>query len=70
MFNRRNALLGWVVWKLAKRRLRQRLGGDEAAPQRRRVLRVATVVAVLATLAALWSKRARPDQASDEATEA
>jgi hypothetical protein len=66
MFNRRNAFLGWVVWKLAKRRLRQRLGSEEGAQRRQRVFRIVTVVGVLATLAALWSKRSSAEQAADE----
>jgi hypothetical protein len=56
VFSRRNALVGWVVWSVAKRRLRARVRGEKGAP-RRRVLRAATAVAVLAALAAVWAKR-------------
>ncbi len=57
VFSRRNALLGWLVWSLAKRRLRRRLHAEGAAPRRRRVLRAASAVAVLAALAAVWARR-------------
>jgi hypothetical protein len=57
VFSRRNALLGWLVWKLAKRRLRQRLRADGEPARRRRSLRGNAVVAVLAGLAAVWARR-------------
>ena len=55
--SRRYALLGWVVWRLAKRRLRAKLRPDDKAPRRRRMLRGVVAVAALAALAAVWSKR-------------
>ncbi len=55
--DRRYAVLGWVVWRLAKRRLRQKLRPD-GAPPRGRVVRAVAAVAVLAALAAVWAKRA------------
>jgi hypothetical protein len=57
VFSRRNALLGWLVWSMAKRRLRKRLQRNGEAPRRRTLLRGVTVVAVLAALAAVWAKR-------------
>lgn len=50
-------MLGWLVWKLAKRRLRQKLNAEGEAPGGRRVLRTVGAVAALAALAAAWSKR-------------
>jgi hypothetical protein len=57
VFSRRNALLGWLVWKLAKRRLKQKLRPDGEPVRRRGALRGVAAVAVLAGLAAVWSKR-------------
>jgi hypothetical protein len=57
VFSRRNALLGWLVWKLAKRRLRQKLRPEGESARRRGALRGVAVVAVLAGLAAVWAKR-------------
>ena len=57
VFSRRNALLGWLVWKLAKRRLRQKLRPDGEPVRRRGALRGVAAVAVLAGLAAVWAKR-------------
>ena len=56
-FSRRYALLGWAVWRLAKRRLRKKLRADDEAPPRRRLLRGVVAVAVLAALAAVWARR-------------
>jgi hypothetical protein len=54
--DRRYALVGWVAWKLAKRRL---LGGSRQKVGRGRTfLRVLGAILVLAGLAALWAKRA------------
>ena len=65
VLSRRYALLGWAVWRLAKRRLRQKLRPDDVAPRRRRMLRGVAAVAALAALAAVWSKRsARADDLS------
>jgi hypothetical protein len=61
VFSRRNALLGWVVWNLAKRRLRQKLRPDGAPTRRRGALRAVAAVAVLAGLAAVWAKRSAND---------
>jgi hypothetical protein len=53
-------LLGWAVWKLAKRRLRKKLHtDDEGVPRRRTALRTVGAVAALAALGAVWSKRSR-----------
>jgi hypothetical protein len=57
VLSRRYALLGWAVWKLARRRLRRKLAADGAAPRRRALIRSVAAVAALATLAAVWSKR-------------
>jgi hypothetical protein len=57
IFSRRNAMLGWLVWKLAKRRLRQKLRPEGEPTRRRSALRGVAVVAVLAGLAAVWGKR-------------
>jgi hypothetical protein len=55
--DRRYALLGWAVWKLAKRRLRRKLHADGEAPRRRTLFRGVAAVAVLAALATAWAKR-------------
>jgi hypothetical protein len=65
MNSRRYALLGWAVWKLAKRRLRQKLRAEGEAPRRRRALRGVAAVAALAALAAVWSKRSAPAGGAD-----
>ena len=57
VLSRRNALLGWVVWNLAKRRLRKKLRAEGDAPRRRRLLRGIAAVAVLAALAGVLAKR-------------
>lgn len=57
VLSRRYALLGWAVWRLAKRRLRQKLHAEDEAPRRRRLMRSVAAVAALAALAAVWSKR-------------
>ena len=59
-------MLGWIVWKLAKRRLRQKLRPDGAAVRRRGALRGVAVVAVLAGLAAVWAKRSAHENGSTE----
>jgi hypothetical protein len=60
-FNRRYALLGWFVWRLAQRRLRKKLRGEGEAPRRRRWLRGVLAVAALAALARVAAKRAGGD---------
>ncbi len=60
-FNRRYALLGWVVWRMAQRRLRKKLRGDGELPRRRRVLRGVLAVAALVALARVAAKRAHAD---------
>ena len=57
VLSRRYALLGWAVWRLAKRRLRKQLRAGEEALPRRRLLRGVVAVAALAALAAVWAKR-------------
>ena len=57
VLSRRYALLGWAVWRLAKRRLRKKLRVDDESPPRRRMLRGVAAVAALAALAAVWAKR-------------
>lgn len=66
MLNRRHALLGWVVWKLARRRLRKKLSPDGTSGGRP-LLRGVVAVAALAALAAVWAKRSgsRPDSSGD-----
>ena len=57
MFSRRNAMLGWAMWSLAKWRLRR---APRKEPRRRRgILRVAVALAVFGALAAVWAKRSR-----------
>ncbi len=57
-FSRRYALLGWVVWRMAHRRMRKKLRGEGAAPHRRRFLRGILAVAALAAVARAAGKRA------------
>ena len=57
VFSRRNALLGWLVWKVAKRRLLGQLS-PERAPRRIRLGLVALAAAVPVALAA-WMRRRR-----------
>ena len=55
--SRRNALIGWTLWTLAKRRLRQM---PREKPRRgRRIIRSVVAIAVMAALAALWTQRSR-----------
>jgi len=58
---RKNALIGWAIWTLAKRRL---LGAHPVEPSpgpswRRRLLRTATAVAVLALIGVVWARHSR-----------
>jgi hypothetical protein len=61
VFSRRHAMLGWLVWNLAKRRLRRKLRPEGEQVRRRGALRGVVVVAVLAGLAAVWAKRSGHD---------
>jgi hypothetical protein len=69
MLSRRNALVGWAVWTLAKRRL---LGARAVEPSRpswrRRLLRTATAVAVLALIGVVWARHSRTRSVSREPT--
>ena len=56
-FSRRYALLGWVVWRMAQRRLRKKLRGEGDAPHRRRFLRGILAIAALAAVARAATKR-------------
>ena len=56
--SRRNALIGWLLWSLAKRQLFKAPAEKPKPPKRRRFLRIVTAIAVLAALAGLWAKRA------------
>ncbi len=59
MFSRRNAFLGWLVWKLAKRRLSRRVGqAATTTSPRRRFGRLATIAAGLVAVVAAVRKRA------------
>jgi hypothetical protein len=54
--DRRYALVGWLAWKLAKRRL---LGGRQKRVGRgKKFLRWLGAIVVLAGVVALWAKRA------------
>ena len=64
-FNRRYAPLGWVVWRMAQRRLRKKLRGEGELPRRRRLLRGVLAVAALAALARVAAKRVHADGAGD-----
>ena len=60
-FSRRYALLGWVVWRMAQRRMRKKLRGEGGAPHRRRFLRGIVAIAALAAIARAAAKRAGGD---------
>ena len=62
--DRRYALVGWVAWTLAKRRLLSGAGRDPEKTGCRRLLRWLAAVAVLAGFAALWAKRAGTEPGS------
>ncbi len=55
VFSRRNALIGWVVWKVAKRRLLRRVRSDG----RRRRIGLVAAVAALVVVAVAWARRSR-----------
>ena len=59
--NRRNALIGWAMWKIWRHRVRRKAGkvlGDDAPRGRRRRKLVTFLAAVLAALGlvAVWKK--------------
>ncbi len=57
-FSRRYALLGWVVGRMARRRMRKKLRREGDAPHRRKFLRGIVAVAALAAIARAAAKRA------------
>lgn len=69
--NRRNAVLGWTAWRIAKRVLKRRARG--AVPGRGGESRRGRVAAVLAGVAALgaglWFWRGRGDDGETSASE-
>ncbi|MBA2358045.1 MAG: hypothetical protein H0V84_06395 [Actinobacteria bacterium] len=68
MLNKRNAMLGWAVWKLgkrvAKRKARAAMPGGEASGKARGL--VAILPALAAAAGALWFWRRRDDDEGDE----
>ena len=59
--NRRNALIGWAMWQVWRRRARRRAGqvfGEEARPRRwgRRVVTLLAAVLAAVGVAAAWRK--------------
>ena len=68
--NRRNAVLGWTAWRIAKRVMKQRArravpgGGDGGSSLRGRIPALVSAVAVLG--AALWFwRRSADDEETD-----
>jgi hypothetical protein len=56
IFTRRNALIGWIVLRVARRKARERMGRGGTA--RRRGLLAGAGVAAGATAVALYARRA------------
>jgi hypothetical protein len=59
--NRRNAVIGWAMWKIWRNRARrrtERVLGDERAPRRwvRRLVRLLAVALAAFGILALWRK--------------
>jgi hypothetical protein len=57
VFSRRNALLGWLAWKVVKRRLRVPVGAAAGASRRARSTRLVAAIATLAVLVAAGVRR-------------
>jgi len=62
IFTRRNALVGWLVVRMARRRLRQRLAVGGRRPERRGLVLGAGAVTA-AGVGAIVARRARTTQA-------
>jgi hypothetical protein len=64
VFTRRNALIGWIVVRLARRRLRQKLHGSASGARRRRAAlgagALATSAVAVGAIAARRSHAGRP----------
>jgi hypothetical protein len=61
VFTKRNALIGWIVVRLARRRLRQKLHVSASGGRRRRMAIGAGALATSAiTLRAIASRRSQP----------
>jgi hypothetical protein len=64
IFTRRNALLGWVVYRVARRKAKQRLkavGGSR--PRRRGLFASLGLSAVALTALSLWTRRGHDEPA-------
>ena len=64
IFTKRNALLGWIVYRVARRRLEHRVETVTGGHARRRGLLAGVGLAVGAVAAlALWARRGHPEPA-------
>jgi hypothetical protein len=62
IFTRRNALLGWVVYRVARRKAKHRLGlVGGGQPRRRGILAGLGLSAVALTALALWTRRGQDE---------
>jgi hypothetical protein len=68
LFTKRNALIGWIVLRIARRRLRQRLGiAGTGRGRRRGLLAAGAGLAAAATALAFYARRANGESAPAEA---
>jgi hypothetical protein len=65
VFNRRNALVGWLAWQALKFAARQkavrRAAGDRSRPVVRSVASAAAVAAAVGGALVFWRRRSRSD---------
>jgi len=61
LFTKRNALIGWIVMRIARRKLDKKLNALVGKPARRRTLAAGLgLAAVAATTVAVLARRERP----------
>ena len=62
IFTKRNALLGWIVYRIARRRLERRAESVAGHKRRRGILAGLGLAGAIAALA-LWARRGQPEPA-------